>query len=274
MKRSLIAVALSVFLALSACAPEPAPVSDPKSASQPAKTSKSGFGKAMVGLANLVLSPLQIAAGVLEGIASVPFYLSMNVQQIDKGLQAANAKVTLDDTYESAYGKRISAVPEDGDTGEVFRRMKHATEYFQKILVKYGVPNAKHYILTSIDTANDMGYTLFAVVYRPLDTISVLDKYDGKTPRTFSRDDRLYYEPFETDMNGRPLDIIVDWSGLPRELIQTQKGQAVLLTMAANAVVDKKRSTDYWPSEKSWIAGEFRTIVEQKMNSVRNKMKI
>ena len=75
-------------------------------------------------------------------------------------------------------------------------------------------------------------------------------------------------------MNGRPLDIIVDWSGLPRELIQTQKGQAVLLTMAANAVVDKKRSTDYWPSEKSWIAGEFRTIVEQKMNSVRNKMKI
>lgn len=229
---------------------------------------------AAMGLMNLVLSPLQIAAGLLEGIASVPFYLSMSVQKINKGLIDAQAKVTLDDTYESAYGKRISSVPESGDTGEVFRRMKHASEYFQKVLKRYGVKNPEKYILTSIDTANNMGYTLFAVVYRPQDSVIVIDKYDGHTVRTFTREDRLYYEPFEKDAQGRPLDTVIDWAGLARDTFATQKGQAVLLTMAANAVVNEKRSPEYWENERCWIAGDFLPIVEQKMNGVRNKMKI
>ena len=157
---------------------------------------------------------MQIAAGLLEGIASVPFYMSMSVQKINKGMVDAQAKVTLDDTYESAYGKRVAAVPETGDTGEVFRRMKHATDYFQKVLSRYGVRDAGHYILTSIDTANSKGYTLFAVVYRPFDTITVIDKYDGKTLRTFTKEDRLYYEPFERDSRGRSLDTVIDWAGM------------------------------------------------------------
>jgi hypothetical protein len=233
-----------------------------------------GFGKAVLGIAQLVLSPLQIAAGLLEGIASVPYYLSTSLEEINKGMIAGNAKVTIDDTYEAAYGKRINAVPESGDTGEVFRRMKHASEYFQKILSRYGVPDAKHYILTSIDTANSKGYTLFAVVYRPADKVTFIDKYDGATPRTYEREDRMFYEPVEKDINGKKIDTIIDWSGLPRDLITTQKGQALMLTMAANAVVNDKRSPDYWEIEKRWIAGDFETIVEQKMNAVKNKMKI
>jgi len=235
-----------------------------------------GGGLALVarGLANLILSPIQIAAGVLQGIASVPFYLNMSVQNINEGLITAQAKVTLDDTYESAYGKRISSVPATGDTGEVFRRMKHASEYFQKVLVRYGVKDARHYILTSIDTANNMGYTLFAVVYRPHDSITVIDKYDGQTLRTFTSDDRLYYEPYERDSQGRPLDILIDWAGLSKDSYSTQKAQAVLITMAANAVVNEKKSPEYWDDEKRWIAGEYQDIVEQKMNGVRNKMKL
>ena len=235
---------------------------------------KTGFGKAAMGLAHLVLSPLQIAAGLLEGIASVPYYLSTNVQDINKGMIAANAKITLDDTYESAYGKRIKAIPETGDTGEVFQRMKHASEYFQKVLRRYGVPNANNYILTSIDTASPKGYTLFAVVYRPANSIKVIDKYDGTTVRHFDSGDRLFYEPFAKDINGRSLDTIIDWAAMPREYVKTQKAQALLLTMAANSVVNEKRSTDYWEIEKRWIAGEYLEITEQKMNSVRNKMKI
>jgi len=84
------------------------------------KNTNKGFGKAMLGIAQLVLSPLQIAAGLLEGIASIPYYLAINVQDINNGMIAANAKITLDDAYESAYGKRINAVPESGDTGEIF----------------------------------------------------------------------------------------------------------------------------------------------------------
>jgi hypothetical protein len=61
---------------------------------------------------------------------------------------------------------------------------------------------------------------------------------------------------------------------MPREIIKTQKAQAVMLTMAANVVVNEKKSPEYWDAEKRWIAGEFEEITEQKMNAVRNKMKI
>jgi 2-polyprenyl-3-methyl-5-hydroxy-6-metoxy-1,4-benzoquinol methylase len=47
-----------------------------------------------------------------------------------------------------------------------------------------------------------------------------------------------------------------------------------MLTMAANAVIDEKRSPDYWAVEKQWLAGEYESIVQHKMNAVRNKMKI
>ncbi len=92
-----------------------------------------GFGGALKGLTNLVLSPIQIAVGLVEGIASMPYYLATNIHDINKGMIKADASITLDDTYDSAYGTRLAGVPESGDTGEVFRRMKHATDYFQKV---------------------------------------------------------------------------------------------------------------------------------------------
>ncbi len=238
------------------------------------KKVKSGFGKAAVGITQLVLSPLQIAAGLLEGIAAIPYYMATSLEDINKGMIEANAKITIDDTYEAAYGKRIHAVDKSGDTGETFRRMKHATEYFQKVLRRYGIHDADNYILTSIDTANGKGYTLFAVIYRPQATIRVPDKADGGTPRTYTREDRLYYEPFEKGLNGKKLDVVIDWAGLPREFITTQKGQALMLTMAANSVANEKKSPEYWEIEKRWVAGEFEEIVDQKMSSVKNKMKI
>ena len=264
MKRKLCILACCLLLVAScATAPKEGQTRDPLH----------GFKMVGAGLVNLILSPIQIALGLLEGISAVPYYLATSLQDINKGLIEAQAKITLDDTYEYAYGKRISAVPESGNTGEVFRRMKHATEYFQKILGRYGVHDAKNYILTSIDTANNMGYTLFAIVYRPHDTIKVIDKYDGKSPRTFSREDRLYYEPFEKDITGDPLDVIIDWAGMEREYILTQKAQAIMMTMGANQVVNGKRRPEYWDIERRWIAGDYQSIVQQKMTSVKNKMK-
>jgi len=233
-----------------------------------------GFGSAFLGIAHLVLSPIQIAAGLLEGIAAMPYYLSTNIHEINQGLIDAQADITLDDTYDSAYGKRLSQVPESGDTGEAFRRMKHASKYFQKVLKNYGVRNADRYILTSIDTANSQGYTLFAVVYRPTHSITVVDKCDGSTVRNFERSDRLFYEPFKKDLKGRPLDTVIDWAGMPREYIKTQKAQAVIMTMAANAVVAGKESPEYWEIETRWIAGEFQKITEKKMQGVRERMNI
>ncbi len=233
-----------------------------------------GLNAAILGAAHLILSPLQIAAGLTEGLSSIPYYLSTNIHEVNRGLIKAQAKITLDDTYESAYGKQLNSVPENGDTGDVFRRMKHATQYFQAVLKQYGVHEYNHYFLTSIDTANDDGYTLFAVVYRPLDTIQIIDKYNGKDIREFSKTDRLYYEPFEKTSDGRKLDIIIDWAGIPREYVKTQKAQAIMITMAANAVLDKKISSTYWEIENRWMAGEYKKIVEKRMGQVKNSMKI
>lgn len=269
MRKRMVGIGLICLLGILSCAPQ-----NQQARGTAGQAPASGLGMIAKGVANLILSPFQIAAGILQGISSVPYYLGMSLEKINAGLVEAQAKVTLDDTYESAYGKRIKAVPESGDTGEVFRRMKHASEYLQKVLARYGVKDARHYILTSIDTANSQGYTLFAVVYRPHDSITVIDKYDGKTLRTFTSDDRLFYEPFERDAQGRPLDTLVDWAGLTRDFYATQKAQALMLTMAANSVVGEKRSPDYWEIEKRWIAGEFESIVAQKMNSVRNKMQL
>jgi hypothetical protein len=233
---------------------------------------KSGLNSALQGMAHLVLSPLQITAGLLEGISSMPYFLSMGLHELNAGMSQAQAQITLDDTYESAYGKRLSEVSEDGDTGELFRRMKHATHYFQKVLQNHGVPDWDRYLLTSIDTASPKGYTLFAVVYRPRGSITVRDKYDGPSERTLGPEERPYYEPFEKDAQGRSLDTIIDWAGLPRNAVENQKGQAILITMAANSVANAKRRNDYWAAEKRWIAGEYKQVTEETMASASKQI--
>ncbi|ALG68387.1 hypothetical protein [Beggiatoa leptomitoformis] len=231
-----------------------------------------GFSSALTGIGILILSPFQIATGLLEGIASVPYYLATGTRQINEGLVQAQAKITLDDTYESAYGKQLTDVPDNGDTGMVFRRMKHATTFFQKILRQYGVEHSENYYLTSIDTANDAGYTLLAVIYRPYQKIQVIDKYKTDSIRSFTAEDRLFYEPFQVDANKNPLDTVIDWAALPNDSLQTQKAQAVLLTLAANAVVINKRSAEYWQIEKRWLNGEYQVITTQRAQHVQGRM--
>ena len=233
-----------------------------------------GANSALQGLGHLILSPFQIAAGLLEGIASLPYYMSTGVHEINQGMAEAQAQIILDDTYEAAYGKRLSEVSQDGNTGEVFRRMKHATQRFQSVLKAYGIQDFDRYILTSIDTANKEGYTLFAVVYRPADSIHVYDKYDKSVVRKFTKNDRLFYEPFEKDINGRPIDTVVDWAGLLREDIKTQKAQALLITLAANSVIEGKESHEYWEIERQWIAGEYQRITAERLWVVRERMQI
>jgi hypothetical protein len=262
MKKLLIALLCGWLM--SACALPPAKPDGP--------SVQHGFSTALLGLQHLLLSPLQVAVGLLEGIASVPYYLSTNLNEINKGLVQAQAKITLDDTYESAYGRRLTEVPESGDTGMVFLRMKHATEYFQKVLRQYGVADSQRYMLTAIDD-NSGKYSLLAVVYRPLDSIQVIDKYnDGRTLRNFTSADRLFYEPFKQDANGKVLDTVIDWAGLPKEVITTQKAQAVLITLSANAVLSGKKSPEYWDMERRWLGGGAHQVVEERGSYMRSKM--
>lgn len=231
----------------------------------------SGFFR---GIAHLVLSPVQIAAGLLEGVASLPYYASTGLHKINQGMVDAQASITLDDTYEAAYGKRIKDVNADGNTNEQFRRMKHATAYLQKILKQHGVVDYDKYLLTSIDTANRQGATLFAVVYRSQKSITVIDKYNSNSTRKFTTKDRLFYEPFKQDFQGTPLDTIIDWAGVPVESYQSQKLQAVLLTLAANAIVDEKRRYDYWQAEEEWIKGDFNKVLKKQNEKTAKSMNI
>ncbi|NJO14647.1 MAG: hypothetical protein HC877_02565 [Thioploca sp.] len=58
-----------------------------------------GFPSALSGLGHLLLSPLQIAADLLEGIASVPYYLTTHLNTLNQGLIQAQAHINLEDTY-------------------------------------------------------------------------------------------------------------------------------------------------------------------------------
>ncbi len=234
----------------------------------------SGFKTAIKGIGHLVLSPVQIAAGLLEGVAALPYFASTSLHKVNEQLNRGQALVTLDDTYGAAYGRDLKDVGADGDTGRTFRRMKKATVFFQRILKQYGVRNPENYILTSIDTANSSGYVLLAVVYRNPGDIIVMDKQEPTTQRGFTPSDRLYYEPHRVDHVGRKLDKVIDFGGVPLARLRSQKMQAILLTLAANSVVRKKTAPEYWQAEKRWMRGDFMRVMREHNRRVENQMKL
>lgn len=236
-------------------------------------TIEHGFFTALNGLEHLLLSPTQIAAGLLEGIASLPYYLSTHLQTINQGLVDAQADITLNNTYKSAYGKHLSEVSLRFDTDIVFSTMKQATQFIQQVLKQYGISDSSRYILTNIFDRRDQ-YTLLAVVYRPVDTITVIDKQDGKTTRSFYFNDKLFYEPYQRDTRGNFLDIVIDWAVLSKESIQTQKAQAILITLAANSVLNDKKTPKYWKIEKRWLAGGARNIIKKRSEDIKKRMGI
>jgi len=227
-----------------------------------------------IGLGQLILSPLMVVAGLLEGIAALPVFLGSGVHELNRELVAANARITLDDVYRGAYDTPLKDVADNGDTGTVFREMRSATVHFQSMLHRQGVDDADHYLLTAVRTADRNGYTLYAVIRRPPGSIKVQSRNGSTVMRALSPVDLDYYRPYARDTQGRALDEVVDWAGLPRTAIATQKGQAILLNLAANAVLNRKRRNEYWRMEQRWVAGDYRVIAETRQNALRARMGI
>lgn len=48
----------------------------------------------------------------------------------------------------------------------------------------------------------------------------------------------------------------------------------LLLTLAANAVVEKRTRPDYRLNEKAWMGGNFRKIVESRMRDIHQRLNI
>lgn len=263
MKRQMLAVTVAASLFVTACA-------SPGSRQGP----DPGHGVQTLGegLGHLMLSPFMIVAGLMEGIAALPYFLGEGVHEINRGLREANARVSLDQTYQYAYDQPLAKVSDDGDTGKVFRDMDEATAHFQKVLRGYGVEDYRRYLLTAIRNADRDGYTLYAVIYRPVDTIKVRNKFQPGRIDTLGPNDRAYYQPHARDADGRPLDLVIDWAGVPRTSIRTQKGQAILMTLAANSVLVNRRSDEYWATEAAWIDGDYRDVVAARKGYLDSRM--
>ena len=134
----------------------------------------------------------------------------------------------------------------------------------------YGVADYDRYLLTAVRTADQAGYTLYGLVYRQARHIRILDQY-GRV-RTVSPNDRSYYRPYERDASGHPLDVVIDWAGVPRTTIKTQKGQAILMTLAAHSVLINRRNDSYWDFQKRWIEGDYRRIVAERKAQLDQRM--
>ena len=213
-----------------------------------------------------LMSQAQIRNSFDQGIASQP-YLVYSETTLEKIQQVCSVtpgiRISIEDTYRSAYGKELGKVLPGGDTGQAFRNLKDATFYLQQILKDQGRSDYEAYVMTSIDTARRKGYVLFAVVKRPPGVIPVFDKFDRKLKKQYGPTDKEYYRPYPSDSQGKALDTVVDWAGLPEDCFSSQPAQAVLLTLAANQILAGTSRQDYWESEKKWIKGGFEKVIKQ-----------
>ena len=175
-------------------------------------------------LENFVPTKLQIASGLLEGIAALPYLLNIPIITINKGLIEAQAEMSLDKTYQSVYGKALAEVPPvSGNTGIPYKGMKQTNKFLKRLL-------NKNYSFTAL--YNDQ-YIL----------ISLINKSKQ----------------------------VIDWAALPKKYLQTQKAQAILITLAANSILNEKTMPEYKEIETRWLKAA-REIVEQRFEDINRRM--
>jgi len=212
-----------------------------------------------------LMSEGQVASIFDRGLAAQPYLVlsGTSLEQINEVCEVIpGIRVSIEDTYKSVYGKDLNDVLPGGDTGQAFKNMKEATTYLQKILKDHGRDDYEDYLLTTIDTERRKGYVLFAVVQRNVRSISIGDAENFQSKKQMTASDKEFYLPYQTDSAGKPLDIVVDWAGLPNQCYSTQKSQSILLTMAANQILHEKTRNDYWQAQQQWLKGDFAKVMK------------
>jgi hypothetical protein len=175
-------------------------------------------------LENFVPTKLQIASGLLEGIAALPYLLNIPIITINKALIEAEAEINLDKTYQSVYGKTFKEVPPvSGNTGILYKGMKQTNKFLKQLL-------NKNYSFTAL--YNDQ-YILISLINKSKE--------------------------------------VIDWTALPKKYLQTQKAQAILITLAANSVLNEKTMPKYKEIETRWVKAA-REIVEQRFEEINQRM--
>lgn len=230
------------------------------------------------GLAILVLSPFMIVAGVVVGLAFLPYTIGTSIKELNQGLQQAQA-VSLDDSYRSTFGVSTNDPRVNQQTGEIagdvrrFTDMLTATRAFQRLLVAQGMPEAtaQRHVLTSIDThTRSRGHILLVVVYRHpgMQPFRVASKHSGIVT-TFRLENPGWREPYERDVNGQLVDEVIDWAGMEFDLLKQDKINGMLMVLAVEAVKQGKRAPEYWRLEQRWMAGESAEIIRESLGKVK-----
>lgn len=238
------------------------------------------FGR---GLMNLILSPFMIVAGILQGLAFLPYTIGTGLAQLNRGLLQAQA-VPLDDSYKATFGVSMNDQRVDQQSGEIRgqeglygryrpQAIMEANRAFQRVLVSQGMPEdkARNYVLAgNYNYAWSRGVILLAVTYRHTGAqpIRVASKETGIVT-TFRPDQRTWHEPYERDVNGQAIDEVIDWTAMEYKLLRQDKIVAMLMVIGAEAVKSGKRATDYWEAERRWKAGETAQLIRESLGRVK-----
>lgn len=237
------------------------------------------FGR---GILNLLLSPFMIVAGLLQGLAFLPYTVGTGLAELNRGLLQAQA-VPLDDSYKATFSVSIADPRVNQQSGEIageqglYGRYRpaaifEATNAFQRLLISQGMPEdkAQHYILAGVYTHTwSRGHVLLAVVYRHpgMEPFRVASKHTGIVT-TFRPDNRGWREPYERDANGQIIDEVIDWTGMDYALLKQDKIVATLMVLAVESVKSGKRSPDYWQAERRWIGGDTARVIQESIGRV------
>ena len=124
-----------------------------------------------------------------------------------------------------------------------------------------------------VRTARAKGLRELAVVLRHTRAapIRTRHKHTGNVA-TFRSDQRAWYEAYERDLDGQPIDDVMDWAAMEQDVLGQDKALATLLVLAAEAVKYDRRAPDYWTAERRWQAGDTTTLVQQSTDKVRRAL--
>jgi hypothetical protein len=245
-----------------------------------------GMVTAGTGLGNLILAPFMIVAGLLQGLAFLPYAAGIALDDLNRALIKANA-VSLEDSYRAAYGVSLNDPRVDHKTGQVagggfgFGRYRpgalaDASDAFQRLLVSQGMPEtvARHYVVVADYTyAKERGVILLAVVYRHTgnEPFQVMSKHTGIVT-TFRPQNLGWRSAYERDVDGQLIDEVIDWTGIEYAALQQDKLVATLMSIAAESVKTGRRANEYWSEEHRWIAGETRQVMADSAGKVQQAL--
>jgi hypothetical protein len=89
---------------------------------------------------------------------------------------------------------------------------------------------------------------------------------------TFRPDQRAWYEAYERDVDGRPIDEVIDWAAIEYAALRQDKVVATLMAIAAEAVKADRRAMDYWPAERRWLSGDTVSVMQQSTDKVKRAL--